>query len=122
MTRSFKVWLSGFLMTALLVSLSVAWVDKPIANLIHDVLGSWQVPDAVVQSPGLSIPLAAALIFVIFGLLVIAGRKFSKLEIAILLCDISVLAADATKNQLKYVFGRTWPDSLGSADPISRAR
>jgi membrane-associated phospholipid phosphatase len=27
------------------------------------------------------------------------------------LCGFSVLGADAVKNQLKYVFGRTWPDS-----------
>jgi membrane-associated phospholipid phosphatase len=39
------------------------------------------------------------------------GRQFSKLETVILLCDISTVVADAIKNQLKFVFGRTWPDS-----------
>jgi membrane-associated phospholipid phosphatase len=111
MTRQFKSWLIGLLMTTLLVSVSVAWIDKPIATAIGATFGSWNLPDAIVRSPGLSIPLASALIFVIFGLFAIMGRKFSELEISVLLCNISVLAADAIKNQLKFVFGRTWPDS-----------
>jgi membrane-associated phospholipid phosphatase len=53
--------------------------------------------------------LAAA--FVVLGLSAVMGRRFSKLEATVLLCDISMLAADATKNQLKFAFGRTWPDS-----------
>jgi membrane-associated phospholipid phosphatase len=111
MTRQFKNWLIGLLITTLLVSASVAWIDKPVALAIGATFGSWNLPDAIVGSPGLSIPLATALVFVIFGLLAVMGRKFSELERSILLCDISVLAADAVKNQLKFVFGRTWPDS-----------
>jgi membrane-associated phospholipid phosphatase len=113
MTRLFKAWLIGLLMTALLASISVAWLDKPIAILINETFGSRHIPNTVVHSPGLSIPLASAVIFVIFGLSAVMGRKFSRLELSFLLCDISVLAADALKNQLKYVFGRTWPDSWG---------
>ena len=41
------------------------------------------------------------------------GRRFSNLETAVLLCNISTLAAEAIKNQLKFIFGRTWPDSWG---------
>ena len=32
---------------------------------------------------------------------------------AIALCDISVLATIIIKDQLKFVFGRTWPDTWG---------
>jgi membrane-associated phospholipid phosphatase len=111
MTRLFKAWLGGLLGTVLLAAISVMWIDKPIAILMHDTFGSRYIPDAVVRSPGLSIPLASAIVFIVLGLSAIMGRKFSKLEISVLLCDISVLAADVIKNQLKYVFGRTWPDS-----------
>jgi membrane-associated phospholipid phosphatase len=110
MTRTFKFWLGGLVMTSLVALISIAWVDKPIALLV-DHLGLHHVPDKLVQSPGLSIPLASSLVFSAFGLAAILGRIFSRLEWAILLCDISVLAAEAIKNQLKYVFGRTWPDS-----------
>jgi hypothetical protein len=111
MTRSFKAWLSGLLLTTLLASISVMWLDRPIAILINRTFGSRHIPDTVVSSPGLSIPLASAFIFVIYGLSAVMGRNFSKLDSSVLLCDISALAADAIKNQLKFVFGRTWPDS-----------
>ena len=51
--------------------------------------------------------------FFICGLAAVMGRRFSKIETAILLCDISVLAVYAAKNELKFYFGRTWPDSWG---------
>jgi membrane-associated phospholipid phosphatase len=111
MTRTFNSWLIGLLMTTLLATISVQWLDRPIATLVHEAFGSRYVPDAVTRSPGLSIPLASAFVFVIFGLSALMGRNFSKIEMSVLLCDVSVLAADAIKNQLKYVFGRTWPDS-----------
>jgi membrane-associated phospholipid phosphatase len=113
MTRTFKAWLGGLVTTGLIALISVAWVDKPTAILVNDHLGLRHFPDEFAYSPGLSIPLAAALVFVVFGLSAILGRKFSRLESAALLCDISVLAAEAIKNQLKYAFGRTWPDSWG---------
>jgi membrane-associated phospholipid phosphatase len=33
--------------------------------------------------------------------------------VAIALCDVSVLATIIVKDQLKFVFGRTWPDTWG---------
>src|SRR5882762_3170099 len=113
MTRSFKFWLGGLLLTALLVSSSVELVDKPVAIFIHDTFGSRHFSEAFIRSPGLSIPLMSVLVFVALGLSAIIGRKFSELEWTVLFCDISALAADAIKNQLKYTFGRTWPDSWG---------
>jgi len=111
MTRSFKTWLSWLVLTALFAAASVVWLDKPIAIFVRDMFGPQHFSDAMVASPELSIPLTSALVFAVLGLSAIMGRSFSKLEISVLLCDISVLAADAIKNQLKYVFGRTWPDS-----------
>src|ERR1700736_5241079 len=113
MTRTFKAWLGGLVMTGLIALISVAWVDKPIALLVDEHLGMRHFPDELAHSPGLSIPLPSSLVFAVFGLSAILGRSFSRLERAMLLCDISVLAAEAIKNQLKYVFGRTWPDSWG---------
>ena len=67
MTPSFKTWLGGLLMTALLVSISVAWLDKPVAIWIGDTIGRWPIPDTIVNSPGISIPFASAFVFVILG-------------------------------------------------------
>jgi hypothetical protein len=81
------------------------------ALLVHEMFGSKEFPWEVARSPALSVPLISALIFVIYGLAAVIGRRFSKIEMAVLLCDISLLATDAIKSQLKFVFGRTWPDS-----------
>jgi outer membrane immunogenic protein len=44
------------------------WLDRPIAIFVHDAFGVRHFRDAVTHSPGSSIPLAAAFVFVVFGL------------------------------------------------------
>jgi membrane-associated phospholipid phosphatase len=109
--RLFGVWLSGLLATTLVSWISVAWIDKPTAFLVRDMFGPQHLPDQIVRSPLLSVPVVATLMFVAFGVLAITRKKFSKWEISILLCGVSVLTADVMKNGLKYFFGRFWPDS-----------
>jgi membrane-associated phospholipid phosphatase len=111
MTRSFTIWLGAVVGTALLVSISVAWLDRPIAILVHETFGSRHIGNAIVPARGLSIPDVTAIVFVALGLAAIMGRKFSRLETSIFFCAVSILAADVIKSQLKYAFGRTWPDS-----------
>ena len=111
MTRTFKAWVVGFLAIALFTPISVLWLDRPIAFFVHDAFGSRQIVGDLGRSPILSISLVSALIFFICGLSAVMGRRFSRWETAILLCDISVLAVFAAKNELKFFFGRTWPDS-----------
>jgi membrane-associated phospholipid phosphatase len=111
MTRAFMAWLAGLLTVTLMAAVSVQWIDRPLALWVHDVFGSSRHAVELADFPIFSIPLVSASVFVILGLLATMGRRFSKLETAVLLCNISVLAADAIKNQLKFAFGRTWPDS-----------
>ena len=60
-----------------------------------------------------SISLVSAIVFVICGLVAIMGRRFPKLEAAVAMCAISTLATTIIKDQLKFAFGRTWPDTWG---------
>jgi membrane-associated phospholipid phosphatase len=110
MTRIFKLWLGSLLLVALLALISVRWVDRPVATWVHDIFGSPHF-GRTVSSPGLSIPLLSAILFVIYGFAAILGRCFSKPETAALMCTVSLLATEVIKSQLKFVFGRTWPDS-----------
>ena len=61
--------------------------------------------------PDLLIPLAA-LAFVGLGLWALSGRPFSQPLTAGSLCSVSLIVAETTKGQLKFVFGRlrqeTW--------------
>jgi membrane-associated phospholipid phosphatase len=113
MTRTFKAWLVGFLAIALFTPISVLWLDRPIALFVHDMFGSRQIVGDLGRSHVLSISLISALIFLICGISAIMGRRFSKWGTTVLLCDISALAVFATKDELKFFFGRTWPDSWG---------
>ena len=112
MTRTFKIWLVGFVVTATVVLVSVQWIDRPIALWIFDVFGGRRIPthlaDRIVQ-----IPTVTAIVFIVCGIIAIMGRRFSKLEVAIVMCAISTLATTVIKDQLKFAFGRTWPDTWG---------
>jgi membrane-associated phospholipid phosphatase len=113
MTRAFKSWFVGLVLTVAFVSLSVQWFDRPIALWVHDIFGTWR-SSLPIQSATriLSTQLGAAVLFVILGLLAIMGRRFSKLETAIAVSVISSLATLVVNAQLKFAFGRTWPDPV----------
>ena len=109
----FKYWMITLVVVTVLSLISILWFDKPTALLIYHLFGARLFSAQLASTPFLSIPLLAALIFVALGLLAIMGRTFSFLERAILLCDVSVLVTEIIKNQLKFLFGRSWPDSWG---------
>lgn len=114
MTDGIRLWLGAFVLVALFSLASIYWLDKPTALLVHDVFGGRHISGKVIGSPLLSVPLISTSIFVIFGLAALAGRQFSQPEIGIVLSDVSVVIATAIKDQLKILFGRTWPDSWAS--------
>jgi membrane-associated phospholipid phosphatase len=111
MTPVFKAWLASLVLTAAAVYASVVWLDRPLALWIRDTFGERHIPVELTDSTILSIPLIAALAFVICGVAALARRRFSKIETTVMICTISTLGAIAVKDQLKFVFGRTWPAS-----------
>jgi membrane-associated phospholipid phosphatase len=112
MTRIFKAWIGGLLLTTMVTWISVAWFDKPIAIFVAGLFEHRPLQNELAtQTPGFSIPFVSAVVFTIFGFAALLGRNFSKFETAVLLADISLLVTEPIKNLLKFVFGRTWPDS-----------
>ena len=112
MEARLKLWLGLFAVTTLLVLISIEWIDRPTAILVHEVFGSRSF-SGLADSRGLSIPLASAVVFAICGVFAVAGRTLFGLGTTIVLSDIALLAGDTVKDQLKAIFGRTWPDSWG---------
>jgi membrane-associated phospholipid phosphatase len=105
-------WSVSLFLTAALVWVCFRWFDKPIALWIYDVFGGRRIPTELADRT-LSLPLISAIAFVACGLVAIMGRTFSKFEAAIAMGTISTLATIVIKDQLKFAFGRTWPDSWG---------
>jgi membrane-associated phospholipid phosphatase len=110
-------WLLALVLVALAVVISYYWLDRPIALLVHSLLPQKThavlEPVTYVPNPLISV---AAIVFLVLGIRSLAG-PLSKLQAAIFLCSISLLVAEAIKSQLKFVFGRTWPETWHQNNP-----
>ena len=109
-------WLLALLLTAVAVTLCYLWLDRPIALLVHAHSARRETFARLTYLPDLLIPLAAAA-FVAFGLWALAGRPLSKIVTAGVLCSISLIVAETIKSQLKFAFGRLWPDTWVQNNP-----
>lgn len=103
-------WFLSLMAAVLMASISYFWLDQPIARLAHSWLPHHATFERVSHTPDPFVPLTV-LTLVVLALWTISGRILSKIQNAAVVCSLSVLMAEATKNQLKFVFGRTWPEA-----------
>ena len=116
MTNDLRNWAVSFAFTAASIFVSYEWIDRPIAFFVHDRTSQNEIFVWLQKIPEAFSPLAA-LAFVALGLFALTKGRFSKFQIAMLLCSLSLVVADAIKDQLKFVFGRTWPETWVSNNP-----
>lgn len=109
-------WLFTLLVAICSIAISYLWFDRPVALLIHAQIPHQHAFSSLTHIPDPIMPLAI-ITFIWIGLWNLLGRPLSKIQVTILLCSISAIMADATKNQLKYIFGRTWPDTWIENNP-----
>ncbi len=111
-------WLVGLAATIVMAAASYLWMDRPIALLVaqskvHASLGTLQllarIPD----------PLVTGAAVALYGLafLRLTGRPSSRKQVAIFQSSISLVAVHEIKDQLKFVFGRTWPKTWINNNP-----
>jgi membrane-associated phospholipid phosphatase len=116
--RAAFVWLASLVAIAAMVTISFQWLDRPIALLIHDNL---QRPhhgflDKLTHIPDPLIPLAI-IVFLVLGLRALFGRPLLNYQAAALVCSLSVIVTETIKDQLKFLFGRTWPETWVQDNP-----
>jgi membrane-associated phospholipid phosphatase len=117
--RAALVWLVLFVTTSLVVMGGYLWFDRPVARFIDAYLhwGYRHLSNTpITRIPDPLIPISV-LVFVLLGLLALSSRSFSKFSTCAFLCSISVIVAATMKDELKYVFGRTWPKSWLGNNP-----
>ena len=115
--RPFVLWFAALLGTSAAVTVSYFWLDRPIALWAHgdvrsgheQLLGHLVFPDPL-------IPLAA-LLFLAIGLWVVSKRPLPHYQAAALVASLSVLVAGEIADFLKFVFGRTSPESWMGQQP-----
>jgi membrane-associated phospholipid phosphatase len=109
-------WAISFAAMALAVAASYFWLDRPIAFFSHDHFAHAPIFVDLTLIPEF-LGKAALLALVILGFWRLAGMRMPKPSIVIVLCSVSLIVAEALKNELKNVFGRTWPETWINGNP-----
>ena len=109
-------WCVGLAITAAGVLVSYLWLDQPIAffvdrNIDDKAILVWlqRLPIAFLL---LSLPVLAWC-----ALWTLMDRPFSRVQSIGLACSLSFIAVNFINNQLKYAFGRTWPNTWIENNP-----
>jgi len=119
-------------MCTVLVCVSVALIDRPVATWVHEHLGyqrySWFAanfhghmlrfgPFSFMAGPAEAIRPLTALVFAVLAIAATAGwRPKMRGRIALALC-LSVFASLVISGMAKEAFGRTWPESWLGDNP-----
>jgi membrane-associated phospholipid phosphatase len=109
-------WFATLAGIAAAAAVAFQWLDRPISTFAHVHFQQHREFETLTHIPDPFIP-AAIVIFVAVGIYVLAGRGLAKPCSTALLCALSAIVAEAAKSQLKYIFGRTWPDTWVQNNP-----
>lgn len=104
------------MLTATSVAAAYAWVDRPLSYFSHDHLAQWRVFFELQRLPEY-LTVLVVLIFVLTGLAVLARGVLSRFLSVLLVSGVSLAAAALIKDQLKFVFGRSWPETWINNNP-----
>jgi membrane-associated phospholipid phosphatase len=109
-------WLIALAITIIIVAVCYAWLDRPIAFFAHSELASNKLFG---ELPKISewFTVLGVVVFAALGLRGLTGWTLSRFEAVALLCALSLITSAEVKNFLKFVFGRTWPETWIGNNP-----
>ena len=108
--RGVRNWTLGFIGTAIMVVVSYLWLDRPIALFVHARLQGYDLFEKVTYIPDALIPIGAVALMAV-ALRGLTGRPLSRFPTVLVVSGISLSLAVVVKDQLKFAFGRTWPET-----------
>ena len=116
--NSLQRWLAALAATTVATTVAFLWLDRPIATFAHyQILREHHAIFAkLTHIPEPLIPLAVV-VFVAVGLWALTGRPLTRWQTVVFVSGISVVMAETTKNGLKQIFGRTWPETWVNNNP-----
>jgi membrane-associated phospholipid phosphatase len=92
------------------------WLDQPLAFFLHRHVADKTVFVWLQRLP-VTFPLLSSLILAWCGLWALMDRPFSRVQSVALTCSISFISTSLINSQLKYAFGRTWPNTWIENNP-----
>jgi membrane-associated phospholipid phosphatase len=109
---AFRNWLIAFGACAVVSLLSVAYLDRPVADYVHLNLLQSRIIQGLASALGPLVVFVALAFLVLLaaGSLVLAGRDLGPRFEAPLLCSWSTVWAMASTEILKRIFGRSDPE------------
>jgi membrane-associated phospholipid phosphatase len=114
--NSLQKWIVTVAVALAAMIVAYEWLDRPIAFYAHDHLTQYKVFVLMTRPPEWMGPFAAVAL-VVLGVRALLRRPLSAFCATLLLCCVSLIVAVAVKDQLKYVFGRTWPETWVQNNP-----
>jgi membrane-associated phospholipid phosphatase len=114
--RALSRWIFGLAATVLVTTISYWWLDRPLALIFDKTFPYTRAFVTLTHLPDPLVPFAIV-VFIGLGLWSLSGRPLSHLQKCALLSSISLIVAEATKAQLKFLFGRTWPATWVNNNP-----
>ncbi len=109
-------WLLALGAAVASIAIAYAWLDRPIAFFAHAQLAQYRVFAVMTRLPEWVAP-AAGIILLVLGVRALLHKVLGKPCAALLLCSASLIVAAAIKDQLKFAFGRTWPETWVQNNP-----
>ena len=106
----------AFAIAAAGVIVSYFWLDQPLALFLHRNVADRTVFVWMQRLP-VAFPLLSSLTLAWCGLWTLMGRPFSRFQSVALTCSISFISTSLINSQLKYAFGRTWPNTWIENNP-----
>lgn len=114
--RHLRSFLWSFALTAILVAISYEWVDRPVAYFVHDKFAGVRILVDLTRIPEI-LSVGAGATFVAAVLYVLLRRPSAQFASILVLCVISIAVSSLIKDQLKFLFGRTWPETWIDDNP-----
>ena len=110
-------WLWGGAGTAVAVFVGYFWLDRPVAIWLHQfrnshseiLLGLGHVSDPMVS--------LAIVGFFLLAVMTFLKSPLSKAHAMGFLCSINIAFVEVVKDRLKFLFGRTWPETWVHNNP-----
>ena len=116
LSRALQNCCIGLAIAAFGVIICYFWLDRPLALFLHGNVADKTIFVWLQRVP-LAFPLLSSLILAWGGLWTLMNRPFSRFLSVALTCSISFISTSLINSQLKYAFGRSWPNTWIENNP-----